>query len=92
MTLIKKNLWGIVSEQETALLDANTEQLSKFVARSDQALAMMVLSIEPSLLYIIGDSKSPVKVWKRLSDHFQKKSWGPQTSTSFATLNRTVCT
>ena len=33
---------------------------------------MIVLSIEPSLLYLIGE---PITVWKKLGDHFQKKTW-----------------
>ena len=31
--------------------------------------------MEPSLLYLIGDPKDPVEVWKKLLDTFQRKTW-----------------
>ena len=34
-----------------------------------------MLSVEPSLLYLIGDPEDPVVVWKKLADQFQKKTW-----------------
>ena len=34
-----------------------------------------MLSVDPSLLYLIGDPEDPVAVWKKLSDQFQKKKW-----------------
>ena len=34
-----------------------------------------MLSVDPSLLYLLGDPKDPVVVWKQLSDQFQKKMW-----------------
>ncbi len=36
------------------------------------ALVVDLLSVEPSLLYLLGE---PVAVWKKLGDQFQKKSW-----------------
>ena len=45
------------------------------MARRDRALAMMVLSVDPTLLYLLGDPEDPVTVWKKLSDQFQKKTW-----------------
>lgn len=50
-------------------------EYAKFVARRNCALAIIVLSIEPSLLYLIGDPEDPVVVWKKLRDQFQKKTW-----------------
>ena len=35
----------------------------------------LVLSLDPSLLYLLGDPKDPVVVWKTLSNQFQKKTW-----------------
>ena len=43
--------------------------------RRDRALAIIVLSIEPSLLYLIGEPEDPVVVWRKLRKHFQKKTW-----------------
>lgn len=74
MALIKDNLWNIVNESETVPPDANA-YYSKYTARKDRALATIVLSIDPSLLYIIGDPVDPTIVWKKLADQFQKKTW-----------------
>lgn len=57
MTLMKDGLWGIFSGNETAPDEAEAEKFAKYVARRDRALAIIVLSIEPSLLYLI------VTVW-----------------------------
>ena len=43
-----------------------------FQARMDKALAIIVLSIEPSLLYLIGDPENPVSVWTKLTEQIQK--------------------
>ena len=48
---------------------------AKFVARRDRALATVVLSIDPSLLYLLGDPQDPVVVWKKLARQFEKKTW-----------------
>jgi hypothetical protein len=45
------------------------------MARKYRALATIVLSLDPSLLYLIGDPDDWVIVWNKLSDQFQKKSW-----------------
>ena len=45
------------------------------MTRRDCALATIVLSIDPSLLYIIGDPKDPVTVWELLAGQFQKATW-----------------
>ena len=48
---------------------------AKYLSRKDCALVMIVLSLEPSLLYLIGDPEDPGVVWKKLADQFQKKTW-----------------
>ena len=48
---------------------------SNFLARRDHALVTIVLAVEPSLLYLIGDPKDPVAVWQKLQNQFQKKTW-----------------
>jgi transposase InsO family protein len=76
MALMKDGLWGIVTGTERCPDQAaDGDAYIKFVARRDRALAIVVLSIEPSLLYLIGDPEDPVVVWKKLSDQFQKKTW-----------------
>ena len=75
MALVRDGLWGIVNGSETAPSDEEADHLAKFVARRDRALATIVLTVEPSLLYLIGDPEDPVVVWKKLQDQFQKKTW-----------------
>ena len=35
----------------------------KFVSRRDKALAIVVLSVDPTLLYLIGEPTDPKAVW-----------------------------
>ena len=74
--LIREGLWGIVSETEECP-DRATEadKHAKFMAWKDRALATIVLAVEPSLLYLLGNPEDPVAVWNRLSGQFQKKTW-----------------
>ena len=65
MALLKDGLWSIVS-------GAEGEQRAKFLARRDRALAIIVLSVEPSLLYLLDEPEEAVVVWKQLSNQFQK--------------------
>ena len=44
----------------------------KYLSRKDCKLVMIVLSLEPSLLYLIGDPDNLEVVWKKLADQFQK--------------------
>ena len=76
MALIRDGVWGIVAGTETAPAeDGGGDRQAKFISRRDRALATIVLAIEPSLLYLIGDPEDPVTVWKKLQDQFQKKTW-----------------
>ena len=76
MSLMKDGLWGIVNKSEAAPANgASADVKGKFQTRKDRALATIVLSIEPSLLYLIGDLSDPVTVWKTLSNQFQRKTW-----------------
>ena len=74
MALIRDGLWGIVAGSETAPAEGEGDRRSKFLARRDRALATIVLAVDPSLLYLIGDPEDPVVVWQKLQDQFQKKT------------------
>ena len=74
MSLMKDGLWGIVDRSERAPSTSDSAY-SKFMSRRDRALATIVLSIDPSLLYLIGDPTEPTAVWEKLSTQFQKKTW-----------------
>ena len=53
MNLMKDGLWSIVNGLEVGPAeDASAERRAKFQTRKDRALATIVLSIEPSLLYL----------------------------------------
>ena len=75
MALMKEGLWKIVEGSETAPAEEDAGY-AKFVGRRDRALAIVVLSIDPSLLYLIGEPDDPRRVWTKFSKQFMKKSWG----------------
>ncbi len=76
MALMKDGLWGIVNGTETAP-DATThaELHAKFVQRRDRALGTIVLFVDSSLLYLLGEPEDPVKAWTTLSEQFDRKTW-----------------
>ena len=76
MALIREGLWGIVAgTEERPDVTTDADKHAKFVARRDRALATIVLAVDPSLLYLIGDPEDPRAVWQKLSRQFQKKTW-----------------
>ena len=54
MALMKEGLWRIVTGQETAPSGSEAER-AKFAVQRDHALATVVLTVNTSLLYLIGD-------------------------------------
>ena len=61
MVLIKDGFWGIINGTETAPFEGEEKAQAKFATRHDKALVTIVLAIEPSLLYLIGnDLTDPV--------------------------------
>ena len=68
-------MFGIVSGTEEAPGEDNAEARRKFMARRDRTLAIIVLAVDPSLLYLLGDPEDPKAVWKKLEEHFQPKTW-----------------
>ena len=66
----------VVNETEQAPEpDAPADRQVKFASRQDSALATIVLTVEPSMLYLLGNPEDPIMVWKKLRDQFQKKTW-----------------
>ena len=74
--IIRDGVWNIVNGTEI-VPDSRTEMglHAKYLSNKDRALATIALSLEPSLLYQIGDPDDPGLVWKKLADQFQKKTW-----------------
>ena len=77
MALVKEGLWGIVNETEEIPVpdEDEDEKIQRYILRQDRALALIVLSIEPALLYLLGDPQDPVEVWEKLAKQFQRKTW-----------------
>ncbi|KAF2346437.1 hypothetical protein FHG87_022807 [Trinorchestia longiramus] len=75
MCLVKDKLWDIVQGTETKSSTADEAARRKFESRRDLALATIVLGVDQSQLYLLGDPTDPVEVWRKLQNTFQKKSW-----------------
>ena len=75
MSLMKEGLWSIVNGSETAPEGSSAEGYQKFCTRRDRALEIIVLSLDPCLLYLVGDPKDTVAVWNLLAGQFQKATW-----------------
>jgi hypothetical protein len=55
-------LWSIVDGSEACPNRTEDAKYTKFVDRRDLALAIVVLWMDPALLYLIGDLKDPIMV------------------------------
>ena len=76
MALIKDSLYNLVTGTEAAPADTATQAVkSAYKVRADKALAIIVLSVDTSLLYLLENPEDPVAVWNTLSGHFRKKTW-----------------
>ena len=73
MALMKEGLWRIVTGEESPT--GSEAERAKFAAWRDRALATVVLSVDTSLLYLVGNPEDPVVVWRKLADQFEKKTW-----------------
>ena len=80
MSLLKDNLWGIVSGSEKFPASNEEGAQDAYSQRRDKALAIIVLSVDPSLLYLLGDPEDPKTAWDCLQKQFQKKSWANKLS------------
>lgn len=74
MGLMRDGLWELVIGEEVEPAD-DGEMKVLFKARRNKALSTIVLSVEPNLLYLLGNPVDPRIVWNRLAGEFQKKSW-----------------
>ena len=75
MALKKEGLWKITEGSETDPGSDDADKQAKFLERKDRALAIIVLAVHPSLLYLLGDPQDPKIVWEKIANQFQKKSW-----------------
>ena len=79
MALVREGLWGFVSGTEVAP-EVGTEAEAKYLARRDQALATIVLAVETSLLYLLGDLSCKIWPWQKVAPRtiFCRKKWPPR--------------
>ena len=68
MVLMKEGLWGIVNGTETAP-EQGADGYPRLITRRDCALATVVLSVDPSLLF--GDPTEPVTIWESCPPNFR---------------------
>ena len=71
MNLMKEGLWKIVTGEETNPAD----EREMFATRRGRALATVVLAVDLTILYLIGNPEDPVVVWKKLANQFEMKTW-----------------
>jgi hypothetical protein len=62
MALMIECLWQIVTGGETAPTRGSESEQAKSASRRDWALTTIVLAVNPSLLYQIGNPEHPVKI------------------------------
>ncbi len=76
MALLKEDLWSVVSTPEPPdPATATAASVVQYQRRQEKALATIVLTINPSLLYLLPNPEDPAVVWQQLRDHFQKRTW-----------------
>ena len=75
MALIKDSLWGIVSGTDEAPPEEQADARKKYMTRRDRALAIIVLAVDPSLLYLLREPEDPRAVWRKLEEQFQRRTW-----------------
>ena len=80
MALMKDGVWGIVNGTETRPRPTEADSVAKFITKWDKKLVILVLSIDPPLLYLIGEPTNPIDVWQKLADQFQRRL-GPTSCT-----------
>ena len=75
MALMREGLWNIVNGSKHPPDSTQAGIQAKFAARRDCAFAIILLFVEPLLLYLFGDPEDPIAVWRKLAYQSQKKTW-----------------
>ena len=82
---MRDGLWDIANNKEKIPTES-AKDILKLLSRRDRALATIVLSVGPSLLYLIGDPDDTVGVWNKLTDVGKQTSF--KTEVIFTTFER----
>ena len=75
MALIREELWSFVAGDLELPKSQESKEYRAMSSRRDKALSIIVMAIEPKLLYLIGDPVDPKIVFEKLCNVFQRKSW-----------------
>ena len=75
MALLKQGVWRIVEGTEVAPDEEDEASFRKYNDRKDRALSTIVLAVETSLLYLLGDPQDPQEVWEEYVTNYKGKPW-----------------
>ena len=68
MPLIKDSLWRIVNGTDKAPPEEQADARKKYMTRRDRTLAIIMLAVDPSLLYLLREPEDPRAVWRKLEE------------------------
>ena len=74
MLLVDRDLWEIVSGEETLPGNATEEKKRQFKRRSQKAMALIGLHVGDEFLPHIVDAKEPKLLWKKLEKFYSEQS------------------
>ncbi|KAF0706886.1 hypothetical protein AaE_013899 [Aphanomyces astaci] len=74
MILEEKDLWDVVIGNEKWEDQPDDAARMKFVKRMKKAFAMICLCLDDSQLSLVRTSANAMEAWKRLEDHYEKKT------------------
>ena len=74
MVLKMKDLWDIVTGQETIPEDASAAERLKFKKRNDRAHSEICLAVTESIQVYVRNTDTGREAWKALEDHFEEKT------------------
>ena len=72
MALMREGLWDIVAQKETEPSENEAKLHTHYMSKKKRALAIIVLSLDLLLLYLLGEPSEPDEVWTTLENQFQK--------------------
>ena len=70
--LMAKGLWKFVDGSAVLAEDPTREEREKFQAEQQKAFSTIVMSVSPSLLYLITSCELPKNAWDILKRHFER--------------------
>ena len=74
MVLKMKDLWDLVTGEETIAEDASAAERLKFKKRNDRAHSEICLAVTESIQVYVRNTDNGKDAWKALEDHFEEKT------------------